>query len=133
MKLLMFLTLTLSAVFANAMTIKECSLKAMSASAYLYTKDVKLSDGRTTGREADANFERALRLTGAVAGNDELGVVRYLSSSERNLVETDNGEINSCEGNTKVFLNRKCTTGADRSKSVCETFCSREWQGWECR
>jgi hypothetical protein len=133
MKLFVFLTLTLSAAFSNAMTIKECNLKTMLTREYVNTQNVKLSDGRLIGSDASNNFQRMARLSGVRDNQDELGVIRYRTTTESSLVETDNGEINSCEGKNSVYLTTKCTASAKDKDAVCETFCSREWNGWECR
>lgn len=91
-----------------------------------------LNGSRVTGKAADAYSKMYLK-SGAVTETvkDVLGVARYNVVTLVTNLEADGSSVDSCEGIS--YANRVDVCTLDQTVKVCETYCSFEWRGMDCR
>lgn len=133
MKALLGLSVLAVSSFAVADTIynmDDCNLALRKNNPW--KSKYTLNGSRVTGKAADAYSKLYLK-SGASSETvkDVLGVARYNVVTLVTNLESEGSSVDSCEGIS--YANRVDVCTLDQTLRVCETYCSLEWRGMDCR
>jgi hypothetical protein len=132
MKLFLAVAITLTSSLSMASTIssmKECTIELYYSNPW--KSSYTLKDSRLTGKAAQAKLLSIRPEARSEVTKDVLGVERFVTVIKRTVLDSRGDDINSCTGVSSAVGVEVCTT--DSETVVCETFCSLEWNGMDCR